>query len=80
MQFVEPNKYIADEGKTFIRVFDGFNEINPPIGNFFNLTLGKILKDSKGNTLKNPIQDKIEYYKEIDYVNEDFEKPSLGED
>lgn len=78
MQFVEPNTYIADEGKVFQRIFDGFNEIEP-YGNFSNLTLGNILMDSDGFKLDSPIPDKIEYYKEVEYVTEDLEEPTSAD-
>lgn len=65
MKFIEPNIYIADEGKYFRRVFDGFKKLKTPYGNFKKLKLGKILYDSNGNKLKNPIKDNIKYYEEI---------------
>ena len=66
MQFIEPNTYIADEGKVFQRINNGFNPLDPPIGYFTNLTLGQILVDGDGNPLETPIPDKIEYYEEIE--------------
>lgn len=60
--------YIADEGKVFQRTYNGFEVLNPPLGFFKTLKLGQILVDSNGNILENPIEDKIQYYEEIEYV------------
>ena len=62
--------YIANEGKAFQRTYDGFKKLNPPIGYFKTLKLGKILTDSDGNLLDNPIDDKIQYYEEVEYVKD----------
>ena len=65
--------YIADEGKVFQRTYDGFKKLNPPVGYFNTLKLGKILVDSNGNLLDNPIDDKIQYYEETEYVEDNQE-------
>lgn len=71
MKQISKKKYLADEGKVFQRIFDGFNDINPPQGYFTNLTLGKILVDSNGNELETPILDDIDYYEEIELPHEE---------
>lgn len=65
--------YIADKGKVFQRTYDGFKRLNPPVGYFNTLKLGKILVDSNGNLLDNPIDDKIQYYEETEYVEDNQE-------
>lgn len=69
--------YIADEGKVFQRTYDGFKKLNPPIGYFNNLKLGKILTDSDGNLLDNPIDDKIQYYEEVEYIEDNPESNGI---
>jgi len=32
--------YYADEGKVFKRIYDGFNPIEPPTGEYYSLKLG----------------------------------------
>lgn len=63
----ENNIYFADEGKIFQRIYDGFKKIVPQ-GQFSTLQLGKILVDSDGNKLKTPIEDKIQYYEEVELM------------
>lgn len=58
--------YYADEGKVFKRIYDGFNPIEPPTGEYYSLKLGQILVDSEGNPLQEPIPDLITYYEETD--------------
>lgn len=58
--------YIADEGKVFQRIHNGFTAIEQPYIVGTALILGQILIDSYGNKLDEPIDDKIEYYEEID--------------
>lgn len=70
MQLVE-NKYIADKGKVFQRISDGFNDLETPIGYFSELILGQILFDKDGNKLLSPIPDKVEYYEEIELPKDD---------
>jgi hypothetical protein len=69
--------YIADEGKVFQRTYDGFKKLNPPIGYFNTLKLGKILTDSNGNLLDTPIDDKIQYYEEIEYTEDNPESNGI---
>lgn len=61
-----PKHYIAAEGKVFQRIFDGFNKIKNPqiLGN--ELILGNIILNTNGEMLLSPIEDKIEYYIEVD--------------
>lgn len=70
----ENNVYIADEGKAFQRIYDGFEKLDVPQGYFFSLILGDILIDSNGNKLKIPIPDKIQYYEEVEFSNDTDEK------
>lgn len=70
----ENNVYIADEGKAFQRIYDGFKKLDVPQGYFFSLILGDILIDSNGNKLKIPIPDKIQYYEEVEFSNDADEK------
>lgn len=74
MQYIEPNQYIADEGKAFKRVYNGFEKIDDK--NFYqNLTLGNIIVNAKGEKLETPIPDKIQYYEEVELpTNEEFDK------
>lgn len=68
------NHYIADEGKVFKRIHNGFAELEEPmiLGN--ELYLGDIIVDNNGKRLRRPIPDSIEYYTEIDIpVEEDNE-------
>lgn len=58
--------YIADEGKVFQRIHNGFTAIEQPYIVGTALILRQILIDSYGNKLEEPIDDKIEYYEEID--------------
>lgn len=58
--------YYADEDKVFKRIYDGFNPIEPPTGEYYSLKLGQILVDSEGNPLQEPIPDLITYYEETD--------------
>lgn len=69
--------YIADEGKVFQRTYDGFKKLNPPIGYFSTLKLGKILTDSDGNLLDTPINDKIQYYEEVEYIEDNPESNGI---
>lgn len=69
--------YIADEGKVFQRTYDGFKKLNPPIGYFNTLKLGKILTDSDGNLLDTPIDDKIQYYEEVEYIEDNPESNGI---
>ena len=69
--------YIADEGKVFQRTYDGFKKLNPPIGYFKTLKLGKILTDSDGNLLDTPIDDKIQYYEEVEYIEDNPESNGI---
>lgn len=72
----ENNKhFIADEGKIFRRVFNGFSEIENPYTAGTELILGEILIDDKGRKLNPAIEDKIEYYDEIDIPVEE-EQPA----
>lgn len=61
-----PKHYIAAEGKVFQRIFDGFNEIKNPQTLGSELILGNIIIDSNGELLPSPIEDKIQYYTEVD--------------
>lgn len=61
-----PKKYTADEGKVFQRIHNGFTIIEKPYVAGAVLILGQILVDAEGNKLAAPIDDKIEYYQEID--------------
>lgn len=58
--------YIADEGKIFQRISNGFADIEEPyiVGN--ELILGQILINNRGEKLEHPIDDKIEYYAEVE--------------
>lgn len=58
--------YTADEGKVFQRIHNGFTAIENPYIVGTALILGQILIDAEGNKLDEPIDDKIEYYEEID--------------
>lgn len=58
--------YTADEGKVFQRIHNGFTTIEKPYIVGSMLILGQILIDAEGNKLASPIDDKIEYYEEID--------------
>jgi len=60
-----PKHYIADEGMVFQRISNGFTELENPMTVGSQLYLGKILIDSKGNTLDELIDDSIEFYTEI---------------
>lgn len=61
-----PKRFIADEGKVFQRIYNGFSAIDEPyiVGN--ELILGKILVDAEGKNLATTIDDDIHYYEEID--------------
>ena len=59
-----PKHFIADEGKVFFRVYDGFKAIEKPFVTGSELILGKIIVDSEGNRLAEPIDDDIHYYNE----------------
>lgn len=61
-----PKKYTADEGKVFQRIHNGFTTIENPYIVGTVLILGQILVDAEGNKLEASIDDKIEYYQEID--------------
>lgn len=61
-----PKYYIADEGKCFRRIHNGFTAIENPYIVGTALILGQILIDDKGMKLDEPIDDKIEYYEEVD--------------
>lgn len=58
--------YTADEGKVFQRIHNGFTTIEKPYIVGTVITLGQILIDAEGKKLESPIDDKIEYYEEID--------------
>lgn len=58
--------YTADEGKVFQRIHNGFTTIEKPYIIGTVITLGQILIDAEGKKLESPIDDKIEYYEEID--------------
>lgn len=58
--------YTADEGKVFQRIHNGFTTIEKPYVVGTVITLGQILIDAEGKKLESPIDDKIEYYEEID--------------
>lgn len=73
MQFIEPNKYIADKGKAFKRVYNGFEKISNEIY-YRNLTLGDIIVNAQGEKLETPIPDKIQYYEEVELPKD--EKPN----
>lgn len=60
-----PSHFIADEGKVFQRVYNGFTAIEKPYVVGSELIIGKILVDNKGHKLDNPINDDIHYYEEI---------------
>lgn len=81
IQDINNNKhYVAEEGKVFQRIFDGFNNIENPYIVGTNLIMGMILVDSNGNKLATPIEDKIEYYKEIDIPEEDVNEEQINEE
>lgn len=69
-----PKHYIADEGKIFQRISNGFTNIETPYVVGTELTLGEILIDQNGNKLESPIEDRIEYYNEIDLPKEDVKE------
>lgn len=58
--------YTADEGKVFQRIHNGFTTIEKPYIVGTTIILGQILIDAEGKKLESPIDDKIEYYEEID--------------
>ena len=58
--------YTADEGKVFQRIHNGFTTIEKPYIVGTTIILGQILIDVEGKKLESPIDDKIEYYEEID--------------
>lgn len=60
-----PSHFIADEGKVFQRVYNGFTAIEKPYVVGSELIIGKILVDNEGNKLDEPIADDIHYYEEI---------------
>ena len=57
--------YIAEDGKVFQRINNGFNELKEPVILGSEIILGNIIVDADGNLLQEPIEDKIEYYVEI---------------
>lgn len=57
--------YIADEGKVFQRIYNGFSQLAKPMTLGKELFLGQILVDNDGNELETPIEDMIEYYTEV---------------
>ena len=57
--------YIADEGKIFVRKFDGIEDIERPYPVGKDVYLGSINFDRVGNRLIPAIEDKIEYYEEV---------------
>lgn len=59
-------RFIADNGKVFQRVYNGFTAIAEPYIVGEELILGEILVDAEGNALATPINDDIHYYEEID--------------
>ena len=59
-------KFTASEGKVFKRIHDGFQSIENGIVLGDTIILGEILVNSFGEKLETPIEDKIEYYTEID--------------
>lgn len=60
-----PKHFIADEGKVFQRIYDGFAAIENPYIVGSELIIGKILVDHEGKKLSEPIDDDIHYYEEI---------------
>ena len=83
MKFIEPNKYIADKGKAFKRTYNGFAKIED--NNYYpTLILGKILLDNDGELLSTPIDDKIQYYEEVELPKEEhvdqFNKRGIEKD
>lgn len=58
--------FIADEGKVFQRINNGFVEIAKPVILGSEIILGNIIVDKNSNLLDKPIEDKIEYYIEVD--------------
>jgi hypothetical protein len=69
-----PKHYIADEGKIFQRISNGFTNIENPYPVGSELILGEILIDQNGNKLEAPIEDRIEYYEEIDLPKEEVKE------
>lgn len=69
-----PKHYIANEGKIFQRVSNGFTNIEIPYVVGTELMLGEILIDQNGNKLESPIEDRIEYYEEIDLPKEEVKE------
>ena len=66
--------YIASEGKVFQRISNGFNKLAEPIVLGNELFLGNIILDAEGKMLEKPIEDKIEFYEEVEApVNKDRE-------
>ena len=61
-----PKHYTTDEGKVFQRISNGFTQIENPFVVGPDIILGEILVNEKGEKLDTPIEDKIEYYAEID--------------
>lgn len=63
---INTKMYTADEGKVFQRIHNGFTTIEKPYIVGTTIILGQILIDAEGKKLAAPIDDKIEYYEEID--------------
>lgn len=71
-QDINNNKhYIADEGKVFQRIHNGFTEMAEPVTYGTELFLGQIIVDNNGNKLEQPIDDSIKYYTEVDKPEEE---------
>ena len=75
-----PNHFIADEGKVFQRVYNGFVAIQKPYVVGSELIIGKILVDNTGNSLGEPIDDDIHYYEEVDAPKNDENEASQVEE
>ena len=75
-----PKKFTADEGKIFQRIYNGFTNIEEPYIVGTTLILGKILIDSYGNKLEEPVDDLIEYYEEIDLPVQEEQQEEVNEE
>lgn len=64
-------RYVADEGKVFQRVYNGFSAISEPYVVGDEIILGQILVDAEGHALTTPINDDIHYYEEVDAPKRD---------
>lgn len=72
--------YIAEDGKVFQRINNGFNELKEPVILGSEIILGNIIVDADGNLLPEPIEDKIEYYIEVDKPAEENEPDETTEE